>query len=152
MKIVVQRVKRAEVKIDNQVFSKIGKGLLLLICAMEGDTQADADVVLAKILKLRTFDNPESAKIMDKSVVDLNLDLLLVSQFTLAGTFKKGNRPDFTGAMRPDPAKEMYNYFVQQAKNLSGLKVETGEFGADMDLDYLNDGPVTYIFDSKDFL
>jgi len=109
MKIIAQRISRAKLIIKNEVFSEIGKGLVLFVCAMENDTEKDAEVLLNKILKLRTFDNPETEKIMDKSVVDLELDLLIVSQFTLAGTFKKGNRPDFTKAMRPGPAEEMYD-------------------------------------------
>lgn len=152
MKVVIQRVNSAKVEIDGQVSGEVGRGLLLLVCAMADDESADADVLIDKILKMRTFENPETGKIMDVSVVDLGLEILVVSQFTLAGTFYKGKRPDFTGAMNPADAKKSYESFVESIKEKSGLKVETGEFGANMQVSLENDGPVTYILDSKDYV
>lgn len=151
MRVVVQRVSQAKVEVDEKVSGQIGRGLLIFVCAMADDILKDTEVLIDKILKMRTFENPESGKIMDKSVVDLGLEILVVSQFTLAGMFKKGKRPDFTSAMRPAEAEESYNYFVQSIKEKSGLKVETGEFGAMMEVSLINDGPVTYILDSKDY-
>lgn len=152
MKLVVQRVSSAKVEIEGKVSGEIGRGLLLLICAMADDQADDAEILIEKILKMRTFENPETGKIMDMSVIDLGLEVLVVSQFTLAGTFLKGKRPDFTKAMNPTDAKKSYEYFVESIKQKSGLKVETGEFGANMQVSLQNDGPVTYILDSKDYV
>ena len=137
---VIQRVSQARVAVDGQTVGEIGTGLLVLLCAERGDSDAQADKLLAKILKLRIFSD-EAGK-MNRSVQDVAGGLLVVSQFTLAADVSGGNRPSFTGAALPDEGRRLYDYFVAQAR-LVHPKVETGQFAADMQVHLVNDGPVT---------
>ena len=140
MMSVIQRVKNARVEVDGQIIGQIEQGLLALVCAEKGDSEAEADKLLAKMLKLRIFSD-EAGK-MNKSVQDVEGGLLIVSQFTLAADTKGGNRPSFTAAAAPDEGRRLYNYFVEQARAAHPV-VQTGEFAADMQVHLLNDGPVT---------
>lgn len=137
---VLQRVRAAHVEIDGQVVGQIGVGLLALVCAEQGDTEQEADKLLAKVLKLRIFSDAEGK--MNRSVQDVGGGLLIVSQFTLAADASGGNRPSFTQAARPEAGRRLYDYVVQQARRLHPV-VQTGEFGADMQVHLVNDGPVT---------
>jgi D-tyrosyl-tRNA(Tyr) deacylase len=140
MKAVVQRVARARVEIGGEVVGAIDAGLLVLLCAERGDGEALADRLLAKLLKLRIFSD-EAGK-MNRSVQDIGGGLLVVSQFTLAADLSGGNRPSFTQAAAPDQGRRLYAYFVAQARAAHPV-VATGEFGADMQVHLVNDGPVT---------
>ena len=140
MMSVIQRVKSARVEVDGRITGQIEQGLLVLVCAEKGDTEAEADKLLAKMLKLRIFSD-EAGK-MNKSVQDVGGGLLVVSQFTLAADTKGGNRPSFTAAAAPDEGRRLYNYFVDQAR-VAHTIVQTGEFAADMQVHLINDGPVT---------
>ena len=140
MMSVIQRVKNARVEVDGRITGQIEQGLLVLVCAEKGDTEAEADKLLAKMLKLRIFSD-EAGK-MNLSVQDVGGGLLIVSQFTLAADTKGGNRPSFTGAAAPDEGRRLYNYFVDKARAAHPV-VQTGEFAADMQVHLLNDGPVT---------
>ena len=142
---VLQRVSQAHVVIDGQVHGQIGAGLLLLLCAEQGDTEAQGDRLLAKVLKLRIFS--DAAGKMNLSVQDLDGQgtsggLLIVSQFTLAADVSGGNRPSFTQAARPEDGRRLYDYFVAQARAAHAV-VQTGVFAADMQVHLVNDGPVT---------
>ena len=142
---LLQRVSEARVVVDGAVIGEIGAGLLVLVCAERGDTEAQADKLLAKILKLRIFSD-EAGK-MNRSVQDLDGQgacggLLIVSQFTLAADTTGGNRPSFTQAAPPDEGRRLYDYFVAQARAAHPL-VQTGQFAADMKVQLVNDGPVT---------
>ena len=142
---ILQRVQQARVEIDGQVAGSIGPGLLALVCAERGDTEAEADKLLAKMLKLRIF--ADDAGKMNRSVQDLDGQgacggLLLVSQFTLAADTTGGNRPSFTQAAAPDEGRRLYDYAVAQARKLHP-EVATGQFAADMQVHLVNDGPVT---------
>jgi D-tyrosyl-tRNA(Tyr) deacylase len=139
---VLQRVAHARVEIAGQVAGQIDQGLLVLVCAEQGDTEKEADKLLAKILKLRIFSD-EAGK-MNRSVQDVGGGLLIVSQFTLAADTSSGNRPSFTQAAKADEGRRLYDYVVAQARALhtAGI-VQTGQFGADMQVHLLNDGPVT---------
>ncbi|WP_043006001.1 D-aminoacyl-tRNA deacylase [Comamonas testosteroni] len=140
MMSVIQRVKQARVEVDGRITGQIGQGLLALVCAERGDTEAEADKLLAKMLKLRIFSD-EAGK-MNKSLQDVGGGLLVVSQFTLAADTRGGNRPSFTAAAAPDEGRRLYEYFVDQAR-LAHAQVQTGEFAADMQVHLVNDGPVT---------
>ena len=145
MKALLQRVLEARVVIAGQTVGAIGPGLLVLLCAERGDSEAQADKLLAKILKLRIF--PDAAGKMNRSVQDLDGmgaagGLLIVSQFTLAADVSGGNRPSFTGAAPPDVGRRLYDYFVAQAR-AAHAQVQTGQFAADMQIHLVNDGPVT---------
>lgn len=140
MKAVVQRVREARVEIAGEVAGAIGPGLLLLLCAERGDGEAQADRLLAKLLKLRIFSD-EAGK-MNRSVQDVNGGLLVVSQFTLAADLSGGNRPSFGGAAAPDEGRRLYDYFVAKAREAHPV-VATGVFAADMQVHLVNDGPVT---------
>ena len=140
MMSVIQRVKQARVEVDGRMTGQIEQGLLALVCAERGDTEAEADKLLAKMLKLRIFSD-EAGK-MNKSVQDVGGGLLIVSQFTLAADTKGGNRPSFTAAAAPDEGRRLYNYFVDKACAAHPV-VQTGEFAADMQVHLVNDGPVT---------
>jgi D-tyrosyl-tRNA(Tyr) deacylase len=137
---LIQRVSRAHVEVAGATIGEIGPGLLVLVCAEQGDTEAQADKLLAKILKLRIFSD-EAGK-MTRSVQDTGGGLLLVSQFTLAADTSSGNRPGFSNAAAPDEGRRLYDYFVEQARALHPV-VQTGEFAADMKVHLVNDGPVT---------
>ena len=140
MLAVVQRVREAKVVVNGHTIGEIGQGLLVLVCAERGDGEAQADKLLAKILKLRIFGD-EAGK-MNRSVQDVKGGLLLVSQFTLAADTSGGNRPSFTNAAPPEEGRWLYDYFVQQARDAHPV-VQTGEFAADMQVHLVNDGPVT---------
>ena len=137
---VLQRVTEACVRVEGEVIGRIGSGLLVLLCAEHGDTEAVADKLLTKILKLRIFSD-EAGK-MNRSVQEVGGGLLLVSQFTLAADVAGGNRPSFTQAARPDEGRRLYEHFVAQARLVHPL-VQTGQFAADMKVSLVNDGPVT---------
>ena len=137
---VLQRVAQARVEIAGQVAGQIGHGLLVLVCAEQGDSEPEADKLLAKLLKLRIFSD-EAGK-MNRSVQDVGGGLLIVSQFTLAADTRSGNRPSFTQAAKPYEGRRLYDYFVAQARSLHPV-VQTGQFGADMQVHLVNDGPVT---------
>jgi len=137
---VIQRVSRAHVEVAGATIGEIGPGLLVLVCAEQGDSEAQADKLLAKILKLRIFSD-EAGK-MNRSVQDTGGGLLLVSQFTLAADTSSGNRPGFSSAAAPDEGRRLYEYLVERAR-ASHPVVETGEFAADMKVHLVNDGPVT---------
>ena len=145
MRAVLQRVKNASVSVDGKVTGEIEKGLLVLVGMGKDDTEADIKKLVDKIIKLRLFDD-ENDKI-NLSVTDVGGSLLIVSQFTLYWNCKKGTRPSFDGAMPPAEANEMYQKFVDYAKS-TGIKVETGIFGADMKVSLINDGPVTVTLDT----
>ena len=147
MRVVLQRVSEASVTIDGEVKSEIGAGLLILLGIEDADTQEDINWLCGKVAKLRIF-NDENG-VMNRSVVDVGGELLVVSQFTLHASTKKGNRPSYIKASKPDFAIPMYHAFVEALALLSGLAVQTGEFGADMKVRLLNDGPVTILIDSK---
>lgn len=146
MRVVIQRVSEASVKVDNQIVGEIGKGLMLLIGVDESDENSDADWLVKKILDVRVFSDQEGK--MNHSVKDINGEILCISQFTLISDYKKGNRPSYIKAARPDKAIPLFEYFKDEMKK-SGLKTESGIFGADMKVSLINDGPVTLVFDSK---
>lgn len=146
MKAVLQRVKNARVTVDERVTCEIGQGLLVLLGVSEGDTERDADVLAAKIANLRIFSD-ENDK-MNLSLLTIGGGMLVVSQFTLCADCRKGRRPDFFGAAKPDVAERLYLYFCERIKKEGVNTVETGEFGADMQVSLQNDGPVTIILDS----
>jgi D-aminoacyl-tRNA deacylase len=137
---LLQRVREASVRVEGAVIGQIGQGLLVLLCAEQGDTDALADKLLAKILKLRIF--ADEAGKMNRSVQDVGGGLLVVSQFTLAADVAGGNRPSFTQAARPDEGRRLYEHFVAQAQAAHPW-VQTGQFAADMQVALVNDGPVT---------
>lgn len=140
MKALLQRVAQAHVTINDQIEGRIGQGLLVLLCAEPNDNETIADRLLRKTLALRIF--ADDAGKMNRSVLDIGGELLIISQFTLCADTSSGNRPSFTAAAPPLLAQTLYDYFVNQA-SLSGLQVQTGQFGADMKVSLINDGPVT---------
>lgn len=146
MKIVIQRVSEANVKVEGTIVGNISHGLLLLIGIDEEDTQSDADWLIQKVLNLRIFGD-ENGK-LNLSVKDVEGEILCISQFTLIADYKKGNRPSFIKAAKPDVAIPLFEYFKEEMAK-SGLKIESGIFGADMKVSLLNDGPVTIVMDSK---
>ncbi|WP_278922657.1 MULTISPECIES: D-aminoacyl-tRNA deacylase [Pseudophaeobacter] len=147
MRAVIQRVSQASVTVDQQVIGEIDAGLLVLICAMQGDGKSQADYLARKIAKLRIF--TDDAGKMNRSVVDISGSILVISQFTLAAETHRGNRPGFSTAAPPAEGEALYLYFADQLEAL-GLPVQRGEFGADMKVRLLNDGPVTIWMDSAD--
>lgn len=146
MKALLQRVKSAGVSIGGQSYSSIEQGLLILLGVEKGDTETEAAWLAQKIINLRIFE--DSASKMNLSVQDIKGELLVVSQFTLAGDTSRGNRPGFDTAARPDVAKPLYEYVVKELRH-SGLKVETGVFQADMQVSLINDGPVTFMLEKR---
>jgi D-tyrosyl-tRNA(Tyr) deacylase len=147
MRALLQRVTEAEVKVEGQKIGSTGAGLLILICAMAGDTQAEADQLINKITKLRIF--KDDAGKMNKSIIDISGSTLVVSQFTLAADTKRGNRPGFSSAAFPDEGRALYEYFADGLAQ-AGVPVETGKFGADMKVSLINDGPVTIWLDTAE--
>ena len=147
MRIVLQRVSRASVEIDNKVKAEIKKGLLLLLGIEAEDSQEDIDWLSKKVARMRIF-NDENG-VMNHSLLDVEGDAIVVSQFTLHASTKKGNRPSYIRAARPEIAIPLYKDFVKSLEKELGKSVGTGEFGADMKVDLLNDGPVTILLDSK---
>ena len=144
MKLVIQRVSEAKVEIKNKIVGKIEKGFLVLFGAREGDTKEQADFLAQKLCNLRVFED-ENGK-MNLSIKDIDGELLIVSQFTLYADCKKGNRPSFVNAGKPEIANELYEYFIKKCRNLV-KNVEKGVFGTDMQVSLLNDGPVTIILE-----
>ena len=149
MRIVVQRCSRAEVRIDGIITGQIQQGFLLLVGITETDTKAEAELLAKKIAQLRVFEDPQGK--MNLSLNDINGAILSISQLTLYADCRKGNRPSFIRAAKPDLAKPLYDYFNDTLRSTHHLHVETGRFGADMKVDFINDGPVTILFDSDDF-
>lgn len=146
MKIVIQRVSEAKVEVKSKIVGEISKGLLLLIGVHEEDEKEDADWLMKKIIDLRIFSDDEGK--MNLSVKDISGEILCISQFTLVADYKKGNRPSFIKAAKPEKALDLFNYFKTEIAK-STLKIESGIFAADMKVSLVNDGPVTLVFDSK---
>lgn len=146
MRIVLQRVSKASVSIDGKKYSAIGKGLMVLVGIREGDTQDDVDWLVAKTGNLRIFD--DSSGVMNLSVIDIDGEILAVSQFTLSASTKKGNRPSYIMAAKHETAIPLYEAYCRKLGELTGKEVKTGKFGADMKVELINDGPVTIIIDS----
>jgi D-tyrosyl-tRNA(Tyr) deacylase len=147
MRVVIQRVNRASVSIDGIIKSEIGEGLMILVGIEDADTDDDIEWLSSKISRLRIFRDNDGA--MNRSVMEIDGDILCVSQFTLHAKTKKGNRPSFIHAAKPDIAIPLYEKFVKQLSAQIGKQVKTGKFGAHMQIDLLNDGPVTIIIDTK---
>ena len=147
MRLVIQRVTHASVTIEGVLKSKIGSGLLILVGIEDADTDADINWLAQKVVNLRIFDDENG--VMNRSVVDVDGEILIVSQFTLHAMTAKGNRPSYIRASKPDFAIPMYEKFCTKVSELLGKKVGTGQFGADMKVELLNDGPVTILIDSQ---
>lgn len=147
MKVVIQRVSQASVTIDSKIVADIQKGLLVLVGIEDADTQEDVNWLVGKIVNIRIFD--DANHVMNLSVKDIDGDIIVVSQFTLHASTKKGNRPSYIKASKPEIAIPLYENFVLQLEKELGKKVQTGIFGADMKVLLLNDGPVTIVIDSK---
>lgn len=148
MRVVIQRVSKAEVRSSNYGTSRIGEGLLILLGIEEADSESDVAWLAGKISRLRIF--PDTDGVMNLSVTDVKGSVMVVSQFTLHASTRKGNRPSYIRAARPETAIPLYEMFVEQVKQTTGLEVQTGWFGAMMQIELVNDGPVTIIIDSKD--
>ena len=148
MRVVIQRVREASVKINDEIVGEIQQGLLVLLGIEHVDSELDADYLIQKLIHLRIFGDDEGK--MNLSVSDISGDLLIVSQFTLFADTKKGNRPSFIHSARPEQARPLYEYFLSQLKKEFSGKIENGVFGANMQVELINDGPVTIIIDSKD--
>ena len=147
MRIVIQRVRHASVSIGGKVKSEIGKGFLILVGIEPSDTAEDADWLARKVMGLRVFDDENG--VMNRSITDVGGELLVVSQFTLMASYKKGNRPSYIRAAGHDIAVPLYEHFCRELETASDRPVGTGEFGADMQVELLNDGPVTICMDTK---
>jgi D-tyrosyl-tRNA(Tyr) deacylase len=147
MRIVVQRVSRAAVHIDGITVGQIQKGLLILVGVEAADEKSDADWLVNKMANLRVFDDSDG--VMNLSLCDVEAEALVISQFTLHAKYKKGNRPSYTRAAYPDHAIPLYEYFVKALNDAIPTEVQTGEFGADMQVELVNDGPVTIVMDTK---
>ena len=150
MRLVIQRVNHASVKVDNEIIGEINKGFLVLIGISNADTQAVADKMIKKLIGLRIFEDENGKTNLDLKSVDGSL--LLVSQFTLYADCKKGNRPSFINVGKPDYANLLYEYILDKTQKLYGKQVYSGEFGADMKVSLINDGPFTIILDSNEIL
>jgi len=147
MRVVIQRVSKASVTIEDVIRSEIGSGLVILVGIEEADDNEDVEWLCSKISQLRIFNDING--VMNLSVVETGGDILAVSQFTLHAKIKKGNRPSYIRAAHPDTAVPLYNSFIEKLSQILGKKVHTGEFGAKMQVEIINDGPVTIIIDSK---
>ena len=147
MRIVIQRVKHASVTIEGNVKSSIKQGYLILLGVGENDTQEDAEWLIKKVIGLRVFD--DEAGVMNKSIMDVDGEILVISQFTLFASYKKGNRPSWLRAARHEISVPLYEHFCKLWSESLGKQVGTGEFGADMKVELLNDGPVTICMDTK---
>ncbi|WP_299058555.1 D-aminoacyl-tRNA deacylase [uncultured Polaribacter sp.] len=147
MKVVIQRVSKASVTINTTKVATIKNGLLVLLGVVVDDSQDDIDYLVRKITNLRIFNDVD--KVMNKSLIDIDGEVIVVSQFTLHASTKKGNRPSYIKAAKPDIAIPLYETFIKSLEISLGKKVQTGQFGADMQVELLNDGPVTIIIDSK---
>lgn len=147
MIVVIQRVSEASVKIEGEIAGEIGQGLLILVGIVQEDSEEDMDWLCKKIINLRIFQDEENK--MNLSLQDVQGDILLISQFTLHASTKKGNRPSFMEAAKPDTAIPLYEQFIQKLEIALDKTIQTGEFGADMKVSLINDGPVTIVIDSK---
>lgn len=147
MRVVIQRVSKASVTVESEIVGEIAEGLMILVGIENDDSNEDADWLSKKICNLRIFDDENG--VMNKSLLDVNGNILTVSQFTLHAKTKKGNRPSYIVAAKPDKSVPLYEYFVDKLKRESGANVQTGKFGAHMDVALVNDGPVTIIIDTK---
>ena len=147
MKAVIQRVSKASVEVNNQCIAHITAGLLVLVGIEDGDNQEDINWLTSKIANLRIF--PDANEVMNLSVKEIQGEIIVVSQFTLHASTKKGNRPSYIKASKPETAIPLYESFVKQMEVALGKKVQTGQFGADMKIALLNDGPVTLVIDTK---
>lgn len=145
MKALIQRVKKASVDIDSKRFSEINEGLLVFLGVVKGDEKINAEKLADKIINLRIFEDEEGK--MNKSILSVGGDILVVSQFTLCGDCKKGTRPSFDNSAPVDIARNLYEYFVKYLKDNSPLKIETGQFQAEMQVSLINDGPVTFLIE-----
>ena len=145
MKLVVQRVKNANVSIENNIVGKINQGFVVLLGVSNEDTKENADYLVKKLLNLRVFSDNDDK--MNLSIKDIEGELLIVSQFTLYANCKKGNRPSFIEAAKPEHAKPLYEYFINECRK-ENLNVQTGDFGADMQIELINDGPVTILLEN----
>ena len=148
MRVVIQRVIQSNVKVSGEVIGKINEGLMVLVSFVDEDNDTDLGWMTKKIINLRIFNDDEGK--MNRSVQDIGGDILLISQFTLHGSTKKGNRPSFIKAAKPDFANVMYERFIKVLEQSLGKEIQTGEFGGDMKVSLVNDGPTTIIIDSKD--
>lgn len=148
MRVVVQRVSQSNVKVSGEVIGEIKEGLMVLVSFIDEDNDIDLEWMTKKIINLRIFNDDEGK--MNRSVQDVGGDILLISQFTLHGSTKKGNRPSFIKAAKPDFANVMYMKFIKILEKSLGKGIQTGEFGGDMKVSLINDGPTTIIIDSKD--
>ena len=148
MRAVIQRVSQSNVKVSGEVIGEIKGGLMVLISFVDEDNDTDLDWISKKIVNLRIFNDDEGK--MNRSIQDVDGDILLISQFTLHGSTKKGNRPSFIKAAKPDIANVMYEKFIKILEQSLGKDIQTGEFGGDMKVSLVNDGPTTIIIDSKD--
>jgi D-aminoacyl-tRNA deacylase len=144
---VIQRVSSASVEIESMIKASIFKGLLVLVGIEDEDSEEDISWLASKVVNLRIFNDDDG--VMNKSVLDESGDIIIVSQFTLHASTKKGNRPSYLKASKPDKAIPVYERFIRETENLMGRKVQTGEFGADMKVALVNDGPVTIIIDTR---
>lgn len=147
MKVVIQRVTKASVTINSRLYSVIGEGMLILVGIPADDTEEDIEWLCSKICNLRIFDDENG--VMNKSILECGGEILTVSQFTLMGRTKKGNRPSYIDAASPDISLPLYEKFVRSLEKNIGKEIKTGEFGADMQVELINNGPVTIIIDSK---
>ena len=147
MKAVIQRVKKSSVTIDNEIVASIQNGLLVLLGIVNDDSEEDINWLVNKIVNLRIF--PDENDVMNRSLIDVSGEVIVVSQFTLHANTKKGNRPSYIKAAKPDVAIPIYNRFVESMNEMITTPVQTGEFGADMKVELINDGPVTIIIDTK---
>ena len=147
MKVVIQRVKESSVEIDNKIKAEIGKGLLVLIGISQEDNKLDVEWLVNKVLNIRIFNDSDG--IMNKSIIDIKGEILIISQFTLMALTKKGNRPSYIKSASHEIAIPLYNYFIELLESKLNKRIKTGIFGADMKVRLINDGPVTIIIDSK---
>ena len=148
MRVVLQRCSRAEVRIDGAVAGAIDRGFMILVGVTDGDARADADVLAKKIEQMRVFEDADGK--MNLALKEVDGAILSISQFTLYADCKKGNRPSFIKAARPETAEPLYDYLNEVLRTQYGLRVETGRFGADMKVDFINDGPVTILLDTAE--
>ena len=148
MRVVVQRCSRAEVRIDGQVAGQIGKGFMVLVGVTDGDGRQEAELLAKKVAQMRVFEDGDGR--MNLGLKEVDGAILSISQFTLYAECKKGNRPSFIKAARPETAEPLYDYFNEVLRTQYGLQVETGRFGADMRVDFVNDGPVTILLDTEE--
>ncbi len=147
MKLVIQRVKESSVEIDNKIKAEIGKGLLVLIGISQEDNKLDVEWLVNKVLNIRIFNDSDG--VMNKSIIDIKGEILVISQFTLMALTKKGNRPSYIKSASHEIAIPLYNYFIELLESNLNNRIKTGIFGADMKVRLINDGPVTIIIDSK---